>query len=155
LLSAALLVQNDLPGALAESQKSIDIVDVLAHDDPSNASLRQTLAEFHIIRASTLMAQKNAADGASEARKATDAIEPIAKRDPDNAMTQSTLAEAYFLLSKLSATPDEQRDFRNRTIEILTKLKDQGKLMGAFTPMLQTVRADASADSAALSQSSK
>jgi hypothetical protein len=85
----------------------------------------------------------------------TTTIEPIAKRDPDNAMTQSTLAEAYFLLSKLSATPDEQRDFRNRTIEILTKLKAQGKLMGAFTPMLQTVRADASADSAALSQSSK
>jgi hypothetical protein len=70
-------------------------------------------------------------------------------------MTQLTLAEAYFLLSKLSATLDEQRNFRNRTIEILTKLKDQGKLIGAFTAMLQTVQADARADSAALSQSSK
>ncbi|WP_155123033.1 MULTISPECIES: hypothetical protein [Burkholderia cepacia complex] len=154
-LSAALMGLNDLPGALAESQKAIEIDEALTHDDVANVAWQVDLAQSHEMRAGFFMARQNFAGAASEARTGAEILEPIAKRDPENAFVQTLLAGAYFMLSRTSTTSDDRHNFRERSIAILTKLKDDGKLMSAAAVMLSVAQADAQAEGNAPSHSSR
>jgi tetratricopeptide (TPR) repeat protein len=138
-LADVLMAEGDATRALAAYRESLDTARWLSAKDPSNVLWRWDVSVCVSRIGEVLMAQGDRAGAIAAYRESLDIRRELSAKDPGNALWQTEVVKS---LGDLAQAGDDPRGRLSEALQIVNKLKAQGKLKPAQLQWIDVIEAE-------------